>query len=407
MKRAALVLVSIGLVAASCTSGPRDVAVGAMYPTQGGQGPGGVEEYRGVRLAADFVNRNGGVHGRPIRLELVPADSADAVPGAMHTLMSRGVKLVLGSYGSTMSAVAARIASHSDVVLWETGAVGLLPQVASGHVFRVPATGESLGRAAVEYVHDKVVPGVARYGVAYVDDVYGRSVGDGAIRAVRALGAQPVAFPYAARGTDFAAVARRIGAAHVDVLVVGAYLQDGVALRRALVAEHVPLKANIGTSSSYCMPQFGAALGTEAVGVFASDKPDADSIPSGVLTKRAEAELRWAQSRYRSRYHEEMEAPALTGFAGALALFADVLPAAGNMSVDAVARAARRTSIPSLGLPNGSGLRFDAAAAGVSENARAASVIWEWVAPNKRAVIWPPVFVKAHVTWSGEMYGNG
>jgi ABC-type branched-subunit amino acid transport system substrate-binding protein len=324
----------------------------------------------------------------------------------MKALTKLGANVILGSYGSTMSTVAARIASHSNVLFWETGAVGLLPQVTSGHVFRVPATGMTLGAAAVDYVHKQVVPGATRYGIAYVDDVYGRSVGDGAMRAARLAGMTPLVFPYAARGTDFDALARRIKGSRVEVLVVGAYLQDGVALRRALVAQHVPLKANIGTSSSYCMPQFGKMLGAQAVGVYASDKPDADSIPGGVLTKDADAELRWAVARYRSRFHEEMEAPALTGFAGALALFAHVMPAAKSVSVESIAKSAKQTTIPSLGLPNGSGLQFNTDA-GVSENVRAASVIWKWVAPNTRAVIYPPVFVKAHVTWSGEMYPNG
>jgi branched-chain amino acid transport system substrate-binding protein len=400
MKKIALLLIALGLAATSCAAGSRSVVVGAMYPTRGGQGPGGVQEYRGVQLAAQYVNEHGGVHGKQVRLELVPADSSDAVPAAMRTLTGRGVKVILGSYGSTMSTVAARIASRSDVVFWETGAVGLLPQVTSGHVFRMPATGTTLGAAAVDFVRRKIVPGNSRYAIAYVDDVYGRSVGEGAVRAAEAAGMKPVEFPYAVRGTDFNALARKIRDAHVDVLVVGAYLDDGVALRRALVAQRVPLKANIGTSSSYCMPQFGQRLGAAAVGVFASDKPDADSIPNGVLTKQAEAELRWAQTRYRSRFHEEMEAPALTGFAGALALFLHVLPSAESMSVADIAKAAKRTTIASLGLPNGSGLQFNTDA-GVSENVRAASVIWKWVAPGKRAVIYPPAFVGAHS--SGEM----
>ena len=79
-----------------------------------------------------------------------------------------------------------------------------------------------------------------------------------------------------------AKLVRRIAAAKPDVLFVSAYLDDAIALRRELVAQHVKLLANIGTSSSYCMPAFGATLGKDAVGVYASDKPSASSInPSG------------------------------------------------------------------------------------------------------------------------------
>jgi hypothetical protein len=57
--------------------------------------------------------------------------------------------------------------------------------------------------------------------------------------------------------------------------------------------------------------------------------------------------------------------------------------------------------VPSLGLPNGSGLAFTQTA-GVSENARAASVIWKWVAPGKRTIVWPPAFVGTN-GWSEDM----
>jgi hypothetical protein len=69
--------------------------------------------------------------------------------------------------------------------------------------------------------------------------------------------------------------------------------------------------------------------------------------------------------------------------------------------VGAIARAAHRADVPDLGLPNGSGLAFTQAG-GVSENARAASVIWKWVAPGKRVIVWPPAFVGTS-GWSEDM----
>ena len=65
----------------------------------------------GVQLAVQLVNADGGVGGRPV--ELVPVDipSADAAPGAIARLDDDGVRLVLGSYGSTISAPAAEAAA--------------------------------------------------------------------------------------------------------------------------------------------------------------------------------------------------------------------------------------------------------------------------------------------------------
>jgi hypothetical protein len=80
-------------------------------------------------------------------------------------------------------------------------------------------------------------------------------------------------FAYDFRTVDMGALVQKVAAAKPDVLFVSAYLDDAIALRRQLVRQHVPLVANIGTSSSYCMPAFGATLGKDAVGVYASDKP--------------------------------------------------------------------------------------------------------------------------------------
>ncbi len=152
-----LALLAIGVLA---VRGQRDVVVGAIYPTGGTQGPGGLEEYRGVGLAVQYVNRQGGVRGRPIRLRLEPADSADAAPGAVVRLAEAGITLVVGSYGSTISRPVAGLARRRGLAFWETGAVGDLTMESTGsdRIFRFVPTGVSLGRAAVTFMRDQVVP---------------------------------------------------------------------------------------------------------------------------------------------------------------------------------------------------------------------------------------------------------
>jgi branched-chain amino acid transport system substrate-binding protein len=376
--------------------------MGAVYPTGGGLGEGGTEEYRGVGLAVDLANREGGIQGRPIKLILEPANSAEAAPEAIKRLSKAGAQVILGSYSSVISRTAAVTASKMGALFWETGAVGEVgtsPAIAD-RVFRFAPTGASLGKAAIAFVRDQL-PGTLpdasepkRYSVVYVDDVYGRSVAEGAIAEIKASGiplASEVA--YELSSVDYHRIAQDLIADGTDVLMVVAYLDDGVALRRAVVEAKVPLYATIGTSSSYCHPAFGHALGSDALGVFASDKPDADVVNPAALTKEAARRLVWARERYRATYGEPMPAAALSGFSGAWALFHYVMPRAGEHSAEGFAEAARTTKLKLGSLPNGSGLNFsgtDEKRAGV--NQRATSVIWEWVQPGVRAVVWPPTF---------------
>jgi branched-chain amino acid transport system substrate-binding protein len=398
-------MISFIVLSPACSSEPDVIAVGAIYPTAGGQGMGGIEEFRGVQLAADLVNREGGIRGRPIRLVLEPADSFDGAPGAVQRAVDAGASVVVGSYGSTISAPAAEAASRLDVVFWETGAVGEVGDGAApgARFFRAVGAGESLGQAAVAFIRDHRLPGTegreARYSVAFVDDSYGRAVATGAQQEIEDSGLRLAGtLPYDLDTVDYVRLAKQIRRAGTDVLVVVAYLVDGVNLRRALVSEDVPLLATIGTSSSYCHPEFGRILGEDALGLFASDKPDAGVLDPAKLSPEAGSALRWARKEYRRRHGEEMSAAALSGFGSAWGLFRHVLPLARDLSPEAVAAAAQSVRLPVGSLPSGSGLQF--APAGHprgGENMKATSVIWEWVSVNTRAIVWPPSMATSRI----------
>src|SRR5213594_1474167 len=60
-------VVAISLVlamgAAAGAAGSAPIVIGAVYPTGGGQGPGGTEEFRGAAMAADYANPQAGGRG--------------------------------------------------------------------------------------------------------------------------------------------------------------------------------------------------------------------------------------------------------------------------------------------------------------------------------------------------------
>jgi branched-chain amino acid transport system substrate-binding protein len=404
MRRLAAGLAAFALAAAACTAhaASAPITVGAIYPLSGSQGPGGVDEHRGVLLAADLVNADGGVDGRSIEVRSIDVGGADAAPAAVEQLHAGGIRLVLGSYGSTISAPASLATAERGMLFWETGAVGTLPMGAdSGRLtFRIPPTGGTLGRNAIAFTDEELAvrlhrdPASLRYAVSFVDDVYGRAVADGARAELEARGLHLVgSVGYDLATFDAGTVARRIERLRADVLFVSAYLDDAVAVRETLVRRRVPLLASIGTSSSYCMPAFGVTLGSDAVGLFASDKPSANAIDPSGLTDGAAALLARANAAYRDAYDEDMSAAALAGFSASWALFHDVLPAARDMTPEGVAAAAMTQDLPRGSLPNGSGLRFGRPGEpGAGDNLAAAGVVWEWVHPGHAEVVWPAAF---------------
>lgn len=392
------------LIALTAAEGNRDpVVVGAVYPTAGPQGgPGaGADELHGFQLAAAFVNANGGVRGRPIQIRLASADSLDAAADAVEQLARGGVTVVAGSYGSTIARPAAEAAARLGLVFWETGAVGEIGAGAAPgrRFFRVAPSGAVLGREAVAFVRDQLAPRLdirrpLQYSVVYVDDAFGRAEAHGEVAEIRRsrlpLGAELAYDPWRPNVERLVA---EIARAHTDVLIAAGYMEDAVALRHAIVKAHVPLVLTIGGCSAFIMPEFGRRLGSEAVGVFASDKTGGDVLPTRALSSDAAREITWARREFRRQYGHPLWEPGLSGFSGGIALFRHVLPRAQDLSAGAVGAAMLRVTLPIGGLPNGSGLSFAPAGAPLAgENLRAVSVIWEWVAPYTRALVWPPAF---------------
>ncbi len=379
----------LAALAASCspTDASSELKVGALYPTSGPLAEAGTEELRGVRLAVERINAKGGVAGRRLRLVTVDAPTPESAAPALRSLLKRRVEVVFGSHSSAVSAAVASATRDQRVVFFETGAVGSITPARTGGrtFFRLAPMGANLGAAAVRFVAEQLHPGRAlKWAVAHVDDAYGATVGKGAAAEITRRGAALAGvFPYDGRRFDPAAVASQIAASGADALFVSSYLDDGIALRRASIAAGTKLLAEIGTSSSYCHPAFGAALGADAVGLFASDKPDAAHVRAEALAPDARAALEWVGPLYETRYHTPMSAAALSGFSGALGVLGHVLPLAKGVDAGKVRTATERVHLPEGSLPNGSGLAFaPATAVDAGDNRAASSVIWQWVAPR-------------------------
>ncbi len=267
-----------------------------------------------------------------VRLEIVDATTPQAAVAAVDRLVKElRVPAILGTYGSTLAAAASERAEQLKTVYWETGAVADPITAQRHYVFRTVATGSSLGRMAVNFTHDVLIPGARlaspRVVVVRVNDIYGRSVGSGEqalaatlrIDVVDVIEYNPLAF-------DADVIAERVAADRADFLWDVSYLDDGVAIWSAILRRHVPLKGAIGTSSAFCMPDFGKRLVSGVVGVYAADKPDAD-ISVSALSPAGRALLERARAAFAvENGGSVMSIPAVAGFVGGWTLFHDVLP---------------------------------------------------------------------------------
>jgi branched-chain amino acid transport system substrate-binding protein len=376
-----------------------ELVLGAIYPLSGSQAAGGKEELAGVKAALQLASSSGALKV-PVRLDVVDANTPQAAVAAVdHLVRDDHVPAILGTYGSTLSAAAAARAEELKTVYWETGAVADPITAQRHYVFRTVATGGSLGRMAVTFTHDVLIPDyklqAPRVAIIRVNDIYGQSVAGGEQALASSLGINVVdVIEYDPHAFDAPAIATRVAADHPDFLWDVSYLDDGVAIWQALLSQHVAVKAAVGTSSAFCMPEFGRRLGGGAVGVYAADKPDAD-ISAAALSPAGLTLLNQARSVYaRDNGGASMSIPAVAGFVGGWTLFHDVVGRmSGEVTSESIRAAALNVDVPVGDSINGGGVRFGAAGSlDEGQNTRAAAVVGQWQAVGLMNIVYPPAY---------------
>ncbi len=137
-----LALVMLLAVFAGCGGGKADsnvIKIGVFEPSSGDNGAGGKQEVLGIQYA-NSLNNKVTIDGKEYTIELEIVDnqsSTDKAPSAAQSLVSAGVSVVLGSYGSGVSIAAGDIFKQAKIPA--IGCSCTNPQVTEGndYYFRV------------------------------------------------------------------------------------------------------------------------------------------------------------------------------------------------------------------------------------------------------------------------------
>jgi hypothetical protein len=141
------------------------------------------------------------------------------------------------------------------------------------------------------------------------------------------------------------------------------------------------------------MPEFGRRLGSDAVGVYAADKPDAD-VSAAALSPSARALLVKAKAAYGSA---SMDIPAVAGFVGGWTLFHDVLQKMSEpVTSESIRAAALQVDVLVGDSINGGGVKFAGSGAlDEGQNTRAAAVVGQWKSVGVMRVVYPPAYAES------------
>ena len=209
MKKVLLLIVSTMLSFAliSCGGEKKNVVkIGVYEPASGDNGAGGKQETLGIQYA-NTVTPTVEIGGKEytVQLEIVDNESSnDKAVTAASELVSKGVSVVLGSYGSGVS-----IAASDTFAAAGVPAIGVTctnPQVTAGndHYFRICFLDPFQGSVHANLAKDKFKAKKA-YCLSKLGDDYSGGLVNYFVEAFEALGGQVVVETFPEGTSDFAA----------------------------------------------------------------------------------------------------------------------------------------------------------------------------------------------------------
>ena len=368
MRRMLSVLLAAIMIAAafaSCTPGGRSspaqqgqcqtFRVGAIYPLSGANSLLGRQCLDAVRIAVDFINEQGGVHG--MMVELFEADAPDPTAAATEAgrlIDQAGVEVIFGSLASGNSMAIAGVADRSRIHLVESG--GIADQITGSgfsYVYRILDMGSLRGASGAAYlahlaeIMDIPISGL-RVAILHEDTAFGVSVAIGVQAQLEQMGAQVVfQEQYNASIASMSALVLRMRESAPDVLVTVSYINDAILLVDTLQQYSAMPQVFMGFGAGTTDPNFAMTIGDVSDGMFSVDMPT--NLPLSVFD--SDPELRATVERFREAWlakNPEMvnvSIAAEAAFAGAFTFMSEILPRANSLSPDDVRAAALETNL--------------------------------------------------------------
>jgi len=275
----------VGGLAAGLTAQTGEYKIGVLEPLTGPLAFEGKRHLEGYEIMRDIVNAHGGVMGKKIAFAVGDAVDPTAAASEANRLITReGVRIITGTYSSTLCGAASEAAARQNIIYWESSCVD--PRYAQRglkNVFRTEIDGTGFGWYNIEFVAKHLAPRFNQkpnqIKIAFLseDSSYGQGVTEAARRrAKQDFGMQEVAAEYYAFAStnDFTPIIVKLKQLNPDVIHHIARGNDAVLFWRQAREQNLPFKALIHAGATgYGSPDFGKALGADGNGPFVLAEP--------------------------------------------------------------------------------------------------------------------------------------
>ena len=251
------------------------IKIGVSLSLTGDFSADGQAFQQGYQLWADTVNKNGGILGRQVTLDIVSdaSSTTQVVTNYKKLITQDKCDIVFGPFSTLLTKPASLVAKSFGYAMLEGAGGG--PSVFTqglNNIFDVSAPVANLLVSFTQYLLSLPAgqkPATAAY--ASQDDPFTQPQVDTARKLLEAGGVKTVYNKiYPSESTDYTPIAQGMIASKADVIVTGTLLNDIVAYIQAFKQQHYNPKAIIATAGPDQGKQFTDAIGgaNAAEGVF-------------------------------------------------------------------------------------------------------------------------------------------
>ncbi len=249
-----------------------EIVIGVSLPLTGDFSEPGKGVQRGYEAWAKYVNENGGLLGKQVRLEILDdQSSADRVASDYERLINQDkVDLVFGPFSTRLVVPAAQVAKDYGFLFVEPAGAAeeVFTQGFDNLFYAAPAVADDHYNLLAEKIlamPEGERPKTAAY--ASMDDPFAQGTAYGLRDKLEAGGVKTVADEvYPPNTTDFGSIAAKIADSKADIVVGGTQYQDAVNLIVSLQQlDFQPKMAAFSTAPTN--PEFPKAIGSKTEGI--------------------------------------------------------------------------------------------------------------------------------------------
>jgi branched-chain amino acid transport system substrate-binding protein len=270
-------------LAAACGSGGSGgdgaIKIGVPAPLSGDSASAGQDILAAAKVAADEINKAGGVDGR--KIEIVEADdqcSAQQGAQAAQKLLNSGVVAVAGGYCSGAAVPAIPIYGRRNVpFVMDASTNPSLTDSGKGKVFRTCGRDDNQGLVAAKFMTGPL--GAKRIALLHDNTTYAKGLADAAANSVKQAGGQVVYEDALQPGqSDYSPVLTKVASTRPDVLYFTGYFAEAGLLmkQRRQLGLKFTLMGGDATTDSTVLKTAGSAAG----GYIATTAPLAKDLPA-------------------------------------------------------------------------------------------------------------------------------